>query len=245
MEVLAALDLMLLLGILLYPIVLIWTCWCWVWQESADLFGDSFQVLPSATSDTFGSSAFQAPPAASTPDMFGGPAFQLAPPPPAPPAYQQPAAPPSTFGGESFQSFGASGQSNGSMAGNGMNGNMYGQAQSFSSFDPAPAGYAHPPPAANGLGFGGQPQFANNQPFGNSQHPSGNQSAFGAQQGHGNMNGSFSQPQQQQPAKKEFGPVKSAMWADTLSTGLIDLNIAGRRHSISLNASFLFFSNFY
>jgi len=196
-------------------------------QESADLFGDSFQVLPSATSDTFGSSAFQAPPASSTPDMFGGPAFQLAPPPPAPPAYQQPAAPPSTFGGESFQSFGASGQSNGSMAGNGMNGNMFGQAQSFSSFDPAPAGYAQPPPAANGLGFGGQQPFANNQPFGNSQHPSGNQSAFGGQQGHGNMNGNFSQPQQQQPAKKEFGPVKSAMWADTLSTGLIDLNIAG------------------
>jgi epsin len=175
--------------------------------QSNDLFGDSF--LASQPSDAFGASAFAAPPApapapvAAPADPFGGSSFTLAPPPPPPPpAYQPqaPAPPPPAYSG-----YGASN-------GNGLNGNMYGQ--SATPFD---------------SGFGGQGYNNNNN---NHQAHTRHQSfgdPFGAPpQVSNSLNRSASAPlPPQQPAKKEFGPVKSAIWGDTLSMGLVDLNIAG------------------
>jgi len=177
--------------------------------QTNDLFGDSFLAAPSTASDGFGASAFQASPApavaAAPADPFGGSSFQLAPPPPPPPAYQPPsAAPPSN---NSFPSYGASN-------GNGLNGNMFGQSPT-----PFDSGFS-------GQGFGNNSQaHTRHQSFGD---------PFGAPQNNtGSLNRSASAPlppqQLQQPAKKEFGPVKSAIWGDTLSMGLVDLNIAGRK----------------
>lgn len=172
--------------------------------QTNDLFGDSFLAAPSTAADGFGASAFQAPPAppaAAPADPFGGSSFQLAPPPPPPPAYQQPsAAPPSN---NPFPSYGASN-------GNGLNGNMYGQPPT-----PFDSGFS-------GQGYGNHTQaHTRHQSFGD---------PFGAPQNSTNLNRSSSAPlPPQQPAKKEFGPVKSAIWGDTLSMGLVDLNIAGRK----------------
>lgn len=180
-----------------------------------DLFGDSFLATPAAASDGFGASAFQAPPPAAAPaapaDPFGGSSFHLAPPPPPPPAYQPPAAaPPSNVGGNAFPSYGAPN-------GNGLNGNMYGQSPT-----PFDSGFSQ-------TGFNNNTQaHTRHQSFGD---------PFGAPQNTGSLNRSASAPlPPQQPAKKEFGPVKSAIWGDTLSMGLVDLNIAGRKHSKSFNS---------
>jgi len=72
----------------------------------------------------------------------------------------------------------------------------------------------------SGQGYGNHTQaHTRHQSFGD---------PFGAPQNSTNLNRSSSAPlPPQQPAKKEFGPVKSAIWGDTLSMGLVDLNIAG------------------
>ena len=203
--------------------------------QNDHLFGDSFQAAPSSA-PVFSSSAFQAAAPSSAPDMFGASPFQLAPPAPAPQAYQQPAAPPSNFGGDSFQAYGA-GTSNGHATGNVTNGNMFVPSQSFSSFESTPSsttggggGFAQTPSMPQGQAFsnnqtyGINQSFMNNQTYIGHQSQSGNPSTMGAQQV-SSSNNAGSQPQQ---SKKSFSPVKSALWADTLSTGLVDLNIAGR-----------------
>ncbi|XP_024386908.1 clathrin interactor EPSIN 2 [Physcomitrium patens] len=200
--------------------------------QANDLFGDSFSVTPSSASDGFGASAFQSTPASAAPavasDPFGGSSFQLGPPPPPPPVYQPPAAPASNFGNNSFQSHGAPGVPNG------LNANMFGHPST--PFDPATNnnGFSH----ISGQSFGNNQSFPRNQSFsGMTQASSVNQSYYGASQNMGGINRSASAPQElqhleqppkpQQPARKEFGPVKSAIWGDTLSMGLVDLNIAG------------------
>jgi hypothetical protein len=64
--------------------------------------------------------------------------------------------------------------------------------------------------------------YSNNQPSGNSPSTNTQQTQLESMQ----MQPSMLQPQQQ--PKKTFAPLKSTLWADTLSTGLVDLNIAGR-----------------
>ncbi|XP_024357809.1 uncharacterized protein [Physcomitrium patens] len=210
--------------------------------QTNDLFGDSFSATPSTASDGFEVSAFQATPgpspfqtasstAPAASDPFGSSSFHLAPPPPPPVAYQPPTAPPSNFGGNSMHGFGAPGVSNGT----GTNGTTFGQSPT--PFDTAAhnTGFSQ----ASGLGYGNNQGFPRQQSFsGMPQASSANQSPYGVQQNMGGLHRSASAPHElhqpqpqpprpQQPARKEFGPVKSAIWGDTLSMGLVDLNIAG------------------
>lgn len=212
--------------------------------QTNDLFGDSFSATPSTASDGFEVSAFQATPgpspfqtasstAPAASDPFGSSSFHLAPPPPPPVAYQPPTAPPSNFGGNSMHGFGAPGVSNGT----GTNGTTFGQSPT--PFDTAAhnTGFSQ----ASGLGYGNNQGFPRQQSFsGMPQASSANQSPYGVQQNMGGLHRSASAPHElhqpqpqpprpQQPARKEFGPVKSAIWGDTLSMGLVDLNIAGRK----------------
>jgi hypothetical protein len=68
--------------------------------------------------------------------------------------------------------------------------------------------------------------YSNNQPSGNSPSTNTQQTQLESMQMQPSINCSMLQPQQQ--PKKTFAPLKSTLWADTLSTGLVDLNIAGR-----------------
>lgn len=211
-------------------------------MQANDLFGDSFSATPSSASNGFGASSFEATPtstahAAST-DPFGGSSFHLAPPPPPPPVYQPPAAPPGNFGNNSFQSHGAPGVPNG------LNANIFGHPATPFDTNSNNNGFSH----TSGQGFSNNQSVSRNQSFsGITQSTSVNQSYYGASQNMNGLNRSASAPQElqqlqqppkpQQPARKEFGPVKSAIWGDTLSMGLVDLNIAGREHSFSLSLS--------
>ncbi|CAM6023441.1 unnamed protein product [Sphagnum balticum] len=217
-----------------------------------DLFGDvGFEVVPvpatvsmqAPSGDLFGASAFQAAPS-SAPDMFGAPALQAPPPPsipglfPAPPAYQPPILPANSATGESFGAFG-SGGSNGNAVPSSASGSIFPPPQSAPTFDFAPSnggGFSQGSTVLQGQSYSNQSvgsthpssnvqSYNNNQPFGHSQSLSSQQSQLGSTQAQPSTNGSTLQPQQQ--PKKTFAPPKSTLWTDTLSTGLVDLNIAG------------------
>ncbi|CAM6014194.1 unnamed protein product [Sphagnum balticum] len=206
-----------------------------------DLFGDiGFEVVPvPATSsnhtlqapseDLFGESAFQAAPS-SAPDMFGTPAVQAAPPPSIPslfppPAFQQPTLPAKSAAAESLKAFG-SGDSNDN------GGSMFPPPQASPAFDFAPNNGSDFSQGAMVLQSIGSTQpssnvqsYSNNQPSGNSLSTNTQQTQLESMQMQPSINCSMLQPQQQ--PKKTFAPLKSTLWADTLSTGLVDLNIAG------------------
>ncbi|CAK9197751.1 unnamed protein product [Sphagnum troendelagicum] len=213
-----------------------------------DLFGDiGFEVVPvPATSsnhtlqapseDLFGESAFQAAPS-SAPDMFGAPAVQTAPPPSIPslfppPAFQQPTLPAKSVAAESLESFGSRGS-------NDNGGSMFPPPQASPAFDFAPnngSGFSQGAMVLQVQSFGNQSigstqpssnvqSYSNNQPSGNSPSTNTQQTQLESMQMQPSINCSMLQPQQQ--PKKTFAPLKSTLWADTLSTGLVDLNIAG------------------
>jgi hypothetical protein len=201
-------------------------------------------AIQAPSGDLFGASAFQAAPS-SAPDMFGAPALQAPPPPsipglfPAPPAYQPPILPANSATGESFEAFG-SGGSNGNAVPSSASGSIFPPPQSAPTFDFAPSnggGFSQGSTVLQGESYSNQSvgstqpssnvqSYNNNQPFGHSQSLSSQQSQLGSTQAQPSTNGSTLQPQQQ--PKKTFAPPKSTLWADTLSTGLVDLNIAGR-----------------
>ncbi|CAM6035549.1 unnamed protein product [Sphagnum compactum] len=213
-----------------------------------DLFGDiGFEVVPvPATSsnhtlqapseDLFGESAFQAAPS-SAPDMFGAPAVQAAPPPSIPslfppPAFQQPTLPAKSVAAESLEAFGSGGS-------NDNGGSMFPPPQASPAFDFAPnneSGFSQGAMVLQVQSFGNQSigstqpssnvqSYSNNQPSGNSLSTNTQQTQLESMQMQPSINCSMLQPQQQ--PKKTFAPLKSTLWADTLSTGLVDLNIAG------------------
>ncbi|CAK9861109.1 unnamed protein product [Sphagnum jensenii] len=213
-----------------------------------DLFGDiGFEVVPvPATSsnhtlqapseDLFGESAFQAAPS-SAPDMFGAPAVQAAPPPSIPslfppPAFQQPTLPAKSVAAESLESFGSRGS-------NDNGGSMFPPPQASPAFDFAPnngSGFSQGAMVLQVQSFGNQSigstepssnvqSYSNNEPSGNSLSTNTQQTQLESMQMQPSINCSMLQPQQQ--PKKTFAPLKSTLWADTLSTGLVDLNIAG------------------
>ncbi|CAM6069416.1 unnamed protein product [Sphagnum tenellum] len=213
-----------------------------------DFFGDiGFEVVPvPATSsnhtlqapseDLFGESAFQAAPS-SAPDMFGAPAVQAAPPPSIPslfppPAFQQPTLPAKSVAAESLESFGSRGS-------NDNGGSMFPPPQASPAFDFAPnngSGFSQGAMVLQVQSFGNQSiggtqpssnvqSYSNNEPSGNSLSTNTQQTQLESMQMQPSINCSMLQPQQQ--PKKTFAPLKSTLWADTLSTGLVDLNIAG------------------
>jgi epsin len=206
-----------------------------------DLFGDiGFEVVPvPATSsnhtlqapseDLFGESAFQAAPSSAL-DMFGAPAVQAASPPSIPslfppPAFQQPTLPAKSAAAESLEAFGSGGS-------NDNGGSMFPPPQASPAFDFAPnngSGFSQGAMVLQSIGST-QPSsnvqsYSNNQASGNSLSTNTQQTQLESMQMQPSNNCSMLQPQQQ--PKKTFAPLKSTLWADTLSTGLVDLNIAG------------------
>ncbi len=204
---------------------------------SNDWVGVFCQCEQAPSEDLFGESAFQAAPS-SAPDMFGAPAVQTAPPPSIPslfppPAFQQPTLPAKSVAAESLESFGSRGS-------NDNGGSMFPPPQASPAFDFAPnngSGFSQGAMVLQVQSFGNQSigstqpssnvqSYSNNQPSGNSPSTNTQQTQLESMQMQPSINCSMLQPQQQ--PKKTFAPLKSTLWADTLSTGLVDLNIAGR-----------------
>ncbi len=204
---------------------------------SNDWVGVFCQCKQAPSEDLFGESAFQAAPS-SAPDMFGAPAVQAAPPPSIPslfppPAFQQPTLPAKSVAAESLEAFGSGGS-------NDNGGSMFPPPQASPAFDFAPnngSGFSQGAVVLQVQSFGNQSigsthpssnvqSYSNNQPSGNSLSTNTKQTQLESMQMQPSINCSMLQPQQQ--PKKTFAPLKSTLWADTLSTGLVDLNIAGR-----------------
>jgi epsin len=196
---------------------------------SNDWVGVFCQCKQAPSEDLFGESAFQAAPS-SAPDMFGAPAVQAAPPPSIPslfppPAFQQPTLPAKSAAAESLEAFGSGGS-------NDNGGSMFPPPQASPAFDFAPnngSGFSQGAMVLQSIGST-QPSsnvqsYSNNQASGNSLSTNTQQTQLESMQMQPSNNCSMLQPQQQ--PKKTFAPLKSTLWADTLSTGLVDLNIAG------------------
>jgi hypothetical protein len=121
----------------------------------------------------------------------------------------------------------------GSGGSNDNGGSMFPPPQASPAFDFAPnngSGFSQGAIVLQSIGST-QPSsnvqsYSNNQPSGNSLSTNTQQTQLESMQMQPSNNCSMLQPQQQ--PKKTFAPLKSTLWADTLSTGLVDLNIAGR-----------------